>query len=93
MAGPSKDLRVVVVHRVGRGVVVVLGPFRDKITASQFQSGCGYWGLLKATEARSTKAKNTRPGVRQDNMFLEPCDQRGPEGPKTHRKQCLSRLF
>eukprot|EP00093_Oithona_nana_P008587 08587.XXX_120832_120948_1 [CDS] Oithona nana genome sequencing. len=32
----SKNRRVVVLQLVGLGVVVVLGPFRDKITSSQF---------------------------------------------------------
>ena len=32
----SKNLRVVVLQLVGLGVVVVLGPFLDKITSSQF---------------------------------------------------------
>ena len=32
----SRNLKVVVVQNVGLGVVVVLGPFRDKMTSCQF---------------------------------------------------------
>lgn len=35
----AKFLSVVVVHRVGLGVVLVLGPLRDKMTSLQLNSG------------------------------------------------------
>ena len=49
----SKNLRVVVLQLVGLGVVVVLGPFLDKITSSQFHLSwvCGL------AEAKITEAK------------------------------------
>ena len=49
----SKNLRVVVLQLVGLGVVVVLGPFLDRITSSQFHLSwvCGL------AEAKNTEAK------------------------------------
>ena len=53
----SKLLRVVVVHVLGRGLVVVLGPFRDRITSSQFHLGC--WGNETAIETIERMTKNS----------------------------------
>ncbi len=53
----SKLLRVVVVHVLGRGLVVVLGPFRDRITSSQFHLGC--WGNEIAIETIDRMTKNS----------------------------------
>ena len=47
----SKNLSVVVLQLVGLGVVVVLGPFRDKITSCQFHLS-SVWGLAKASMQR-----------------------------------------
>ena len=56
-------LRVVVVHRVGLGVVVVEGPFLERITASQFQSGwIGYWGCGRA-EVKAARARTNVTSV------------------------------
>ena len=52
----SKLLNVVVVHVFGRGVVVVLGPFLESITSSQFHLGC--CGNETAIETITRKTKN-----------------------------------
>ena len=52
----SKNRRVVVLQLVGLGVVVVLGPFRDKITSSQFHLS-SVWGLAKASKHRKITTK------------------------------------
>lgn len=59
----SKLLRVVVNHVVdGRGVVVVDGPFRLRITSCQFHSGwtsCPPWGLANVTADQDRSANVT----------------------------------
>jgi hypothetical protein len=52
----SRNLRVVVAHERGLGVVEVLGPFLDKMTSSQFHLS---WvcGLAKAIEAKNTTTR------------------------------------
>lgn len=52
-------LKVVVVQLLGLGVVLVLGPFLDKMTASQFQSSwdCGKPFVSKAN--RTVQLANT----------------------------------
>ena len=51
------NLKVVVLQRVGLGVVVVLGPFLDKITDSKFHFN-EVCGLAKVTKkATQTKIK------------------------------------
>ena len=53
----SMNLKVVVLQRVGLGVVVVLGPFLDKITDSKFHFN-EVCGLAKVTKkATQTKIK------------------------------------
>ena len=52
----SKNRRVVVLQLVGLGVVVVLGPFRDKITSSQFHLS-SVWGLALTSKHSKITAK------------------------------------
>ena len=54
-----KLLNVVVVQVFGRGDVVVLGPFRDKITSSQFHLGCWGWAAATKNATKMTKIDKT----------------------------------
>ena len=63
------NLKVVVLQRVGLGVVVVLGPFLDKITDSKFHFN-DVCGLAKVTK----KAKLAKIKLRKNQFIMDKCE-------------------
>ena len=66
----SAYLKVVVVHERGLGVVVVLGPFRDRMTASQFCAGSTWSPYCASGGFASTAAASSSSSAANDALIV-----------------------